>query len=345
MNKNLLISAFFILFLVPSGAFAEVKKGSMEDIGRPSPETGPTKVQTVIGFLDIDSINTATQIFEANVFIGLTWKDHRLAHSGSGPVKYPLDKIWSPPLQIANEVGLVRKTFPEVALVQPDGTVSCKQRYVGTFSQALNLKDFPFDQHKFVLQLIAPGYTPENIQFVPDKKWIDRGVPYAALISKDLSLPDWEITEVKAENTPYFIVEGFGLAGYTFEFKGKRHVEYYLLKVIMPLILIVMMSWACFWIDPENSGTQIGVASTSMLTLIAYRFAIDSYVPKVSYTTRLDEFIFMSTVVVFIALVQVVTTSMLFHCNKVPLARKIDIISRIFFPLVFFSSTFLILLR
>ena len=175
--------------------------------------------------------------------------------------------------------------------------------------------------------------------------WIDRGLPYAALIQNDISLPDWEILESKTENTPYFITKGFEKAGYAFEFSAKRRVEYYLLKVIMPLLLIVMMSWTGFWIDPENSGTQIGVASTSMLTLIAYRFAIDALVPKVSYTTRLDEFIFMSTLIVFIALVQVVTTSMLSQCNRGSTARKVDKISRIVFPVVFFSSSFLILLR
>ena len=113
----------------------------------------------------------------------------------------------------------------------------------------------------------------------------------------------------------------------------------------MPLIFIVMMSWVVFWIDPENSGTQIGVAATSMLTLIAYRFAIDTHVPKVPYNTRLDYFIFTSTLIIFIALLQVVVTSMLAQCNKGFTAKKVDNISRIVFPVVFFSSSFLILLR
>jgi hypothetical protein len=345
MNKKLIAAAFFILFMVSTGADAELKTGSTKVIDRPRSETGPTTVETVIGFVDIDSINSATQTFEANVFIGLTWKDPRLIHSGSGPVKYPLNNIWNPNLQIVNEVGMIRKTFPEIAKVQPDGTVNYKQRYIGTFSQSLKLHDFPFDKHKFRLQLIAPAYEPEEIQFVPNKKYVDKGLQYGVFMSDDISLPDWEILEIKAKNMPYFIVEGVGVAGYAFEFTAKRLVEYYLLKVIMPLFLIVMMSWSVFWIDPENSGTQIGVASTSMLTLIAYRFATDTHVPKVPYTTRLDEFIFMGTLIVFIALVQAIATSMLAQSNKAPTARKVDIISRIVFPVVFFSCSFLILLR
>ena len=115
------------------------------------------------------------------------------------------------------------------------------------------------------------------------------------------------------------------------------------MKVILPLILIVMMSWVVFWIYPENAASQISALITSMLTLVAYRFAIDSQVPKVSYTTRMDEFIFMSTLLVFIALVQVIVTSTLARSNKVSTARKLDKMSRIVFPVMFFASVFLTL--
>lgn len=190
MKNKLKIVIFLIMLMVSTGADAALEIGSTKVIDRPSPETGPTIVEIVIGIMDIDSINSATQTFEANVFIGLTWKDPRLTHSGSGPVKYPLNNIWNPLLQIVNESGLVRKTFPELATVQPDGTVNYKQRYVGAFSQPLKLHDFPFDQHKFRLQLIASGYVPADIQFVPNNKFVDKGLPYAVFISDDISLPE-----------------------------------------------------------------------------------------------------------------------------------------------------------
>ena len=343
MKTKLMTAVFVILFMISTGVDAELKKEALIVSGRPNPEAGPTKVQTKIWVIDIDSIDSAEQTFNANIFIGLTWKDPSLTHSGSGPVKYPLDKIWNPALQIINEARLVRKTLPETAIVQPDGTVEYRQRYVGIFSQPLKLYDFPFDQQKFRLSLIAPTYTPEKLQFVPNKKWLDKGIPYATGITKELSLPDWKIIDLKAEDSPYFITADYGNAGYALVFTAKRLVKYYLMKVILPLIFIVMMSWVVFWIDPEDSSTKIGAAITSMLTLIAYRFAIDTQVPKVSYTTRMDEFIFMSTLIVFISLAHVILTSTLVKCNKVSTAGKVDKISRIVFPVVFFASVFLTL--
>jgi len=343
MNKKLMSAVFFVLFMLSTGADAEVKTGPLNISDRPIPEEGPTKIETAIYVLDIPSINSAEQYFSANIFIRLTWKDPSLAHSGLGNIRHPLDRIWNPAAQITNEGSKVRRTLPETAIIQPDGTVRYSQRYIGQFSQPLRLDNFPFDQHMFRLHLVVPTYTPEEIQFVPEEKLIGRGLPHAVGMSKDISLPDWEILKFKAEKASYLMGDDIEDAGYVFEFTAKRLVKYYLMKIILPLIFIVMMSWIVFWIDPENSSSQIAASITSMLTLIAYRFAIDTQVPKVSYTTRMDEFIFMSTVLVFITLIQVIVTSSLALNNKVHTARRVDKISRIVFPVIFFTSVFLTL--
>ena len=77
----------------------------------------------------------------------------------------------------------------------------------------------------------------------------------------------------------YTLAPGLENSGYAVEFTASRNVQHYILKVILPLVLIVMMSWAVFWIDPVTSNSQISIAVTSMLTLIAYRFAVDSQLP------------------------------------------------------------------
>ena len=84
--------------------------------------------------------------------------------------------------------------------------------------------------------------------------------------------------------------------------------------------------------SPKESGSQISVAITAMLTLIAYRFSIGSLVPKVSYLTRLDYFILGSTLMVFLSLLLVVITSNLAKSNQTQLALRIDRWSRIIFP-------------
>ena len=50
------------------------------DIGRPSPDQGPTKVDIKVFIFDVDDVDYASQNFEANVFYQVSWHDPRLAH-------------------------------------------------------------------------------------------------------------------------------------------------------------------------------------------------------------------------------------------------------------------------
>jgi hypothetical protein len=86
-----------------------------------------------------------------------------------------------------------------------------------------------------------------------------------------------------------------------------------------------------FWIDPTNAGAQLGVATTAMLSLIAYRFAIDQSVPKVAYLTRMDYFVIGASVLVFLALCEVVWTSRLAQTNRLATAKCMDRWSRVVF--------------
>lgn len=310
-------------------------------LSRPGVKKGPTKVSVGMWLLDIDSIDSSAQNFVANFFVMLSWNDQRLAHSSRRNMTYDVTRIWTPRVQVANEIGLVRRTMPEVVDVAPDGTVVYRQRYVGPFSQPLNLNKFPFDTQTFRLHLITPGSSSAEIKFVRNQNWIDEGIPMAAGIAKNISLPDWKIESYRTDRLPYVVAKGADVAGFAFDFVAKRDSGYYVWKVILPLLLIVLMSWSVFWIDPSSAGTQIAVATTSMLTLIAYRFAIDTQVPKVSYMTKMDQFIVVGTVLVFLTLMQVVLTSRLAQTGREVLAKRIDRVSRWAFPCVFVVALFL----
>ena len=220
-----------------------------------------------------------------------------------------------------------------------DGTVIYRQRYVGSFTQSLRLQSFPFDRQAFHIQLVAIRYRPNEVVFVPDENWIRDGLQQAAGISPSITLPDWTVEKWDAKARVYALKPGMQYSGYVFEFTASRNVEHYLLKVILPLILIVMMSWAVFWIDPNTSNSQISIAVTSMLTLIAYRFAVDSQLPRLPYMTRLDIFFLTSTLLVFFSLIEVLVTTILENQKRNRLAITIDRFCRVIFPMIFLLAS------
>src|SRR6266481_9484441 len=308
-------------------------------IDRPNAESGPTQISVAIWFVDVSSIDSAQQNFTADVVIVLQWKDPHLAHTGGGVAVYPRDQIWNPRVVVVNETNSISHRFPDSIEVTTDGTVIYRQRLVGSFAQALVLKSFPFDKQVFRVQLAAVKYSPSEVSLVPDEKWIAAGINQATGISPSITLPDWTVEKWDVKPLVYTLAPGLENSGYAVEFTASRNVQHYILKVILPLVLIVMMSWAVFWIDPVTSNSQISIAVTSMLTLIAYRFAVDSQLPRLPYMTRLDSFFLTSTLLVFFSFIEVLVTTILENQKRNRLALTIDRSCRVIFPVIFLLAS------
>ncbi len=112
-------------------------------------------------------------------------------------------------------------------------------------------------------------------------------------------------------------------------------MEYYIWQVVLPLTVVVVMSWAAFWIGRPHVGVRIGVATSSILTLIAHRFVLASLLPRLPYMTRLDYFTVGSTLLVFLALLVVVSTSYLATVDRDRPAKIVDLAARAAFPATF----------
>jgi hypothetical protein len=306
---------------------------------RPEEWWEKTKVHFFVFVVDIDSIDGAGQSFTANVYLHLQWKDERLAHEGTIRT-VPLKETWNPRIIITNRGGgLVQKSLPEVVEIRSDGTVTYRQRFTGPLSQPLKLSKFPFDQHDFTIQFVAAGYSTDEIEFIPDIS-IGGSQNPGGSIYHELSLPDWHILKYQAQTRAYEPVKDVKAAGFAFEFTAKRYAIYYIWQVIVPLLLIVMMSWGALYINPTNAGAQIGVATSSMLTLIAYRFMLGNLIPRLPYMTRLDYFTLGSTILVFLTLAEVIITTNLALRERGETAIKIDHWCRFIFPAVFISWSY-----
>src|SRR5882672_3867164 len=304
-------------------------------IDRRNADSGPTQISVGIWVADISNIDSAQQTFTAEIAVVLRWKDSRLAHTGKGIVRYPLEQIWHPRVGIVNETNSVSRKMPDSVEVDPDGTVTYRQRYAGAFTRPLRLQSFPFDRQTFRVQLVAVRYQSNEVMFVPDQVWIQDGLKGAGGISPSVTLPDWTIEKWEVKPLVYALAPRHQYSSYAFEFTASRNVEHYLLKVILPLVLIVIMSWSVFWTDPTNSNTQFSIAVTSMLTLIAYRFAVDSQLPRLPYMTRLDIFFLVSTLLVFFSLIEVLVTTILDNNQQTERAKKLDRYCRVMFPAIF----------
>ncbi len=288
---------------------------------RPGAGGPPAQIRIAIFILDVREIDGAKQSFTADVFVRLQWKDPRLA-SADGKRTLPLSAAWNPGAQIVNRVS-VQTSLPDVLQVDQAGNVIYRQRYTGQFSCWMDLSEFPFDHQIFPILFATPGISPEDIHFVQDK---DGG------LAKRLSVTDWNVTSWTAKQEPYeFAPGGRSISGYRFEFEASRRSRFFFVQIVFPLTLIICMSWLVFWIDPAQPAPRFSFSVTSMLTVVAFRLMLSNFLPRLSYLTRMDIFVFSCTFLVFVSLLDVVLIGRLLTGNKA-LATRVDALSRWTFP-------------
>jgi len=299
-----------------------------QELQRPGPADRSTRIETQILLLDLDEISGAGQQFTASLVLSYRWHDTRLAGKWTESTLVPLSEVWHPGLLIVNQK-FALSGLDNVVSVDPDGGVNYIQRLWGNFSQRMYLREFPMDSHDLEVTVVTTRFEVGELEFTEYE-----GSPSG--LSDNLSITDWKINSFSAEAFEYQPTTNTPpIPAFRLRFSVTREADYYLLKMVLPLMLIVGMSWLVFWIEPTEGGTQISVAVTSMLTLVAYQFLVSDLLPPVSYMTRLDGFILAATLIVFALLIEVIVTARLAATNRLNLARRIDIVCRMAFPIAF----------
>jgi hypothetical protein len=333
---------FLVAALLPSAAFAQEVSNAGKDRCaapnvrtdlRPNTDGPPTKVTIGMQMIDLMGVDDISQTLTGDFAVVLNWTDSRLAHLKGCEIL--LQDIWEPGITVLNS-GRRFPKLPKEAEIGPGGSVRYIQRYGGTFATYHNLRDFPFDKQIFRIWLVPSESPEDDVVLTVDENATGR--------RELLNISNWTIDRVNVTLDNMYI-ETFDRyhSRFTFEIHANRITAYYVWKVLLPLCLIVAMSWAVFWIDPAQFGTQIGLSATATLTLIAFIFATTNMLPALGYFTRLDLFIGGATILVFLALLQSLTTSSLVTNDKAELALHLDRVSRVLFPLVFVVFVILVI--
>lgn len=281
------------------------------------------EVSISILILNIIKIDDANQRSTIDFVVQLEWMEKNLVSKWKEKTLVSKDEIWTPDIQIFNDYNLIKKKKDQYE-VNPDGSVFYQQRFVGGINSRHNFSEFPLDEFIMKIQIVA--INPDVIFIVSNNSPENRSHRY--------SISGWKINSEWIE-VGVGIERFKDLANTTYFITAKRNINYYIWKVIIPLAMVVFMSWLVFWVDPIQIGAQLTIGATAMLTMIAYQFTLSNLIPPVSYLTRLDTFILLSNIIVFIALLEAILTSNLVSHDKKTIARRIDYLARFIFPILF----------
>jgi hypothetical protein len=287
---------------------------------RPDADGPPTSVMMGIYLLDIDEINDVSQRFTVDMMISVYWQDPRLvlpeAERTGHKRLMSLDEIWTPRGLVTNDRGLTTE-LPRVAEIDDLGNVLYLQRLYGDLAVDLEFEDFPFDTQILPIEIVSYRYSPDEVQFSPN----------ADITGDDgsFSAEGWKFRIIEPQVGEYYAPGQLETRPrLTFRIEAEREYRYYIWTMIVPMSLIIFMSWTVFWLPPGIVPSRIAISTASIFSLIAFGFSIRLSLPRVSYLTRADIFVVGCTLMVFIALAMAVIGSRWASSDQMPRAMILN---------------------
>ena len=93
----------------------------------------------------------------------------------------------------------------------------------------------------------------------------------------------------------------------------RRNSKSYVLKFIVPLLLLVIISWITFWLSHEEFKTkdQLQSAVATLLIVVAFNITATNLLPRTEYITYIDALLFTCFIFVIISIASIVGTHLL----------------------------------
>ena len=223
---------------------------------------------------DPETVQDRFQIFEGDAFAAeMSRRGHK----------------W-PQYTVVNQQGN-RWVQNRLVIVRPDGEAAYLERFSTTLQAPdFDFRDFPFDEQKFFIRidLLAPEwmFSLEEIEGYSE-------------VGEKLGEEEWVVTDFATSFDSGAIFQR-PVSRFNFEFHAKRHVDYYFFRILLPLTVIIAVSWILFFL--KDYAKRVDAAGANLLLFIAFNFAISSDLPRLGYLTFLDTLLICAFLVTAVVL-------------------------------------------
>jgi len=336
-NVVVMLSARFIILALALAIFSV--PAFAEPIS-PPPAEKPIAVDVGIYVVDVSNISEVNNAFSVELDVVAKWTDVRHAFDADeagtdhktwfGPAAEQMrQSMWNAQVTAINTVGGLQLGQTNLT-VDTDGNVMLRARVAATLRANLDYHRFPFDEQSLPIRLESYLWDAKTV--------ILRPIENQTGFDPGFELAEWVVTGVRTEVSER-VRPGYGIAysHASFEIDIKRKSGYYVWKILLPLIVIVLISWVVFYMGDEGLGRRAGVSATGILTVIAYMFIATQSLPKVPYLTSMDKMMLLSIVTIGATMVVNIIVGRLASLDK-QRAHRLDLLCRWAFPVFYFGS-------
>jgi len=309
-------------------------------------ENDPVVVTVSFELRDINHIDDETETVEFTGVLKLSWHDPRQAfdpaaegteekvYQGNFQFNEVFDG-WFPQLILVNESGMYEKRGV-LLRVRSDGSLSLYETVDAVAKIDLDLRRYPIDQQRLKAVFHVLGFDSNEIVLRLEPDFNDGDLD----IEESFQIPQWDLTGIKSSigtrNTP-LIGKGSTTSTFIVSIDLQRRSYFIFRLVVLPLIIIVILSWSVFWMDKTSLGDRISVSFIGILTAVTYQVVLSEILPRISYVTVINGFLLFSFFTMCMTVIINLRVGYLDRHGMSEAGNRLDHRCRWMFPVIYFG--------
>jgi hypothetical protein len=324
-RPRVLLCASIALIVVPAVTRAEPFL-----LGSPNAD-GPVTVSVGFFLSDVNEVDERRETFEFEGILTLKWRDPRQAFD-PGKIgvsertyqgNYQFSEVfdgWWPQLILANESG----GFASQAVllrIAPDGAATLVSELRAVAEMPMDLRRFPFDRQGFQAVFEVLGFGQNRVVLIPDPSasgGADQGV----------NIAQWELQDLRVASRAYDPLYEDGhdgaLSQIVVTLDMARKSAHMLRVVVLPLTLLVVLTFSVFWMDRESLGDRMDISFIGILSVVAYQIIVNDAMPGIAYFTLMTAFLYSTYLVLAVGVIVNLVVSKLDRSGRRELGDRVD---------------------
>ena len=318
-------------FQIRAGLNAQIESSSAEPYGSQIFRK-PIEVQVGVRIDQVTVVDQKHENFGVVADLRMEWSDPALAFnpdscrcqfrtfSISGFEKFVSERgaTW-PAFKLQNLQGR-RTSQTGIVVLDPDGKATYLERFAATLQAPFfDFRKFPFDSQLFFVRIDS---------VFPESRFVFKTLQDFSGFGSKLGEEEWLIQDYQVQ-----IYSEQSNSVFKLLFNAWRHQNFYIFRILLPLFLIIAVSWVTFFL--KDFSKRIDVTSGNLLLFIAFNFTISNDLPRLGYLTVLD----ILMVIAFIVSALIIMVNVYFRrlevSQKTELARSLDRYMIWFVPVVY----------
>lgn len=207
---------------------------------------------------------------------------------------------------VVEKWGMTREPIYPEPVALPEGAKYQCFHVQGKFNRKFDLRAYPLDRQDLPLELEDSRHLSTELVYVADKE--NSGY------SPEMSLPGWDIEGGRAVAGEYTYPTNFGrpqvpgghekYAHFTYTISIARPWAAYLIRMLVPLLVVLFSSFVSFYLAPVYVDARIGIATAALLSSVALHLTVSADLPHVGYVRLIDKIYNLSYAIIFLTLLE-----------------------------------------